>query len=86
MHIKTMADKARKLGHKARNLAVVAGSAVASAAVMAQTATALPDASTQIAEITAKQGGYASVMFTLALTAVGILVGVKWIKRGRAAA
>lgn len=78
MHVKT-------LGHKARNLALVAASTLASAAAMAQSAT-LPDASTQIAEITAKQGGYATVMFALALSAVGILVGVKWIKRGRGAA
>lgn len=78
MHVKT-------LGHKARNLALVAASTLASAAAMAQSAT-LPDAATQIAEITAKQGGYATVMFALALSAVGILVGVKWIKRGRGAA
>lgn len=78
MHVKT-------LGHKARNLALVAASTLASAAAMAQSAT-LPDAATQISEITAKQGGYATVMFALALSAVGILVGVKWIKRGRGAA
>lgn len=79
MHVKT-------LGHKARNLALVAASILASGAAMAQSAVTLPDSSTQIAEITAKQGGYASVMFALALTAVGIMVGVKWIKRGRGAA
>jgi len=78
MHVKT-------LGHKVRNLALVAASTLASAAAMAQSAT-LPDAATQVAEITAKQGGYATVMFALALSAVGILVGVKWIKRGRGAA
>lgn len=79
MHVKT-------LGQCARNVAIVAASVLASAAAMAQSAVTLPDASTQIAEITAKQGGYATVMFTLALTAVGIMVGVKWIKRGRGAA
>lgn len=78
MHVKT-------LGHKARNLALVAASTLASAAAMAQTAT-IPSAATQIESITSQQSGYATVMFTLALTAVGIMVGVKWIKRGRGAA
>lgn len=59
----------------------------ASVAAFAQTTpAALPDASAQIEAITTAQGGYATVMFALALTAVGILVGVKWIKRGRGAA
>lgn len=58
----------------------------ASVAAFAQSAPALPDASAQIQAITTAQGGYATVMFALALTAVGILVGVKWIKRGRGAA
>ena len=47
---------------------------------------ALPDASTQIAAVTTSLAGYAVVMFALALAAVGIMVGVKWIKRARGAA
>lgn len=58
----------------------------ASALAMAQTAPAIPDATAMVTEITGKQSGYATVMFSLALTAVGILVGVKWIKRARGAA
>lgn len=56
----------------------------ASVAAFAQAS--VPDASSQIQAIADKQGAYATVMFGLALAAVGILVGVKWIKRGRGAA
>ncbi len=53
---------------------------------MADTIPTLPDASTYVAALTTGQAGYGSVMFALAIVAVGILVGVKWIKRGRGAA
>lgn len=79
MHVKT-------LGHKARNLALAAASVIASGAALAQTAPTIPSAAAQIEAITSQQGGYATVMFALALTAVGIMVGVKWIKRGKGAA
>lgn len=69
----------------AQALALVTGLGL-SAAAMAQTAPAIPDATDMITNITGKQSGYATVMFALALTAVGILVGVKWIKRARGAA
>lgn len=46
----------------------------------------VPSATTQIEAVTTGQAGYATVMFALALAAVGILVGVKWIKRARGAA
>lgn len=75
-----------KLQNLARKGSVALAILGASVASFAQTAPTLPDASTQIAAITTAQGGYATVMFALALTAVGILVGVKWIKRGRGAA
>ena len=52
---------------------------------LAQTST-LPSATSQIGEVTTNQAGYATVMFALALAAVGIMVGVKWIKRARGAA
>lgn len=69
----------------AQALALVSGLAL-SAAVSAQTATTVPSSAALIDQITSEQSGYATTMFALALTAVGILVGVKWIKRGRAAA
>lgn len=74
-----------KLQNLARKGSVALATLGASVAAFAQEAT-LPSAAAQISEITAQQSGYATVMFALALTAVGILVGVKWIKRGRNAA
>lgn len=74
-----------KLQNLARKGSVALATLGASVAAFAEGA-ALPDATAQIAEITSKQAGYATVMFGLALAAVGILVGVKWIKRGRGAA
>lgn len=68
-----------------RNTAVSAVALGASVAAFAD-AVPLPSAAAQISEITAGQSAYATVMFGLALAAVGILVGVKWIKRGRGAA
>lgn len=73
-----------KLQNIARKGSVALATLGASVASFAQAV--LPDASTQIQAITDAQAGYATVMFALALTAVGILVGVKWIKRGRGAA
>lgn len=66
---------------------VVAGVSglLASAGAFAQAVT-VPSAVTQIEAITTGQAGYSTAMFALALTAVGILVGVKWIKRGKGAA
>lgn len=68
----------------AQTVAAVSGLGL-SAAVMAQTAT-VPSSVTMVEAITAEQSGYATAMFALALAAVGILVGVKWIKRARGAA
>lgn len=68
----------------AQTVAAVSGLGL-SAAVMAQTAT-IPSSTAMIEQITAEQSGYAAAMFALALIAVGILVGVKWIKRARGAA
>lgn len=65
-------------------LAAVASGLVASAGAMAQTTP--PDASTQLAALVTGQASYATNMFALALAAVGIMIGVKWIKRGRGAA
>lgn len=68
----------------AQTVAAVSGLGL-SAAVMAQTAT-VPNSVAMVESITAEQSGYATAMFALALAAVGILVGVKWIKRARGAA
>lgn len=68
----------------AQTVAAVSGLGL-SAAVMAQTAT-VPNSVDMVEAITAEQSGYATAMFALALAAVGILVGVKWIKRARGAA
>lgn len=68
----------------AQAVAAVSGLGL-SAAVMAQTAT-VPNSVDMVEAITAEQSGYATAMFALALAAVGILVGVKWIKRARGAA
>lgn len=69
----------------AQTLAAVSGLGL-SAAVMAQTVTTVPSSVSMVEAITAEQSGYATAMFALALAAVGILVGVKWIKRARGAA
>lgn len=74
-----------KLQNIARKGSVALATLGASVAAFAEGST-IPSAAAQISEITAQQSGYATVMFALALTAVGILVGVKWIKRGRGAA
>jgi hypothetical protein len=64
----------------------VAGvAALASLGAQAQAVT-LPDATSQLTAISTSVGGYATVMFLIAITAVGIMVGVKWIKRGKGAA
>lgn len=68
----------------AQTVAAVSGLGL-SAAVMAQTVT-VPSSVSMVEAITAEQSGYATAMFALALAAVGILVGVKWIKRARGAA
>lgn len=68
----------------AQTVAIVTGLGL-SASAMAQSAT-IPSSTAMIDQIRAEQSGYAAAMFALALIAVGILVGVKWIKRARGAA
>ena len=46
----------------------------------------LPDATSQLTAISTSVGGYAAVMFLIGITSVGIMVGLKWIKRGKSAA
>ena len=76
-------DKVKE-GATALAVAVVVGAS----SLVAQPASAqsLPDASAQLTAISTSITNYATVMFGIAIVAVGILVGVKWIKRGKGAA
>lgn len=73
-----------KIANLTRKGSVALATLGASVGAFAQAS--VPNASTQIQAIADGQGAYATVMFGLALAAVGIMVGVKWIKRGRGAA
>jgi len=64
-------------------VAVALGLGMSSA--MAQV-TAPTDATAQIQALVTGQAEYLTVMFALAFAAVGIMIGVKWIKRARGAA
>lgn len=44
------------------------------------------DAQAALGAISTANTGYGPVMYGLAAAAVGVLIGVKWIKRGRGAA
>jgi hypothetical protein len=44
------------------------------------------DALAAVGSLTTGQAAYGPVMFGLAIAAVGIMVGLKWIKRARGAA
>ena len=69
-----------------KKIGLLAAVALAPVVSFAQTAPTLPDATTQLTAITTSITGYATPMFLLAITAVGVMVGVKWIKRGKSAA
>lgn len=74
--------KAQNYGAK---LAAGASALALSGLAAAQTA----DPATGVAAITAlrtEMGDYGPVMFGLAIVAVGVMIGVKWIKRARGAA
>ena len=66
-------------------LGTAAGALVLSAAASAQASnpTSGVDAVTQLQGTI---GNYGPVMFGLAVAAVGVMIGVKWIKRARGAA
>jgi len=66
--------------HAARVAAAAA--ALAAGGAMAQ-ATSGPAA---VAQITSEMGDYGPAMFGLAIIGVGIMIGVKWIKRAKGAA
>jgi len=64
--------------------ALVAGVSVAGVgAAMADTAA---DAVTALGTLTGGQAGFAVPLFALAIATVGIMIGIKWIKRGKDAA
>jgi len=61
----------------------------ATIATLAGAAAHAEDPATALAALTSLSGsatGFGPVMFGLAVTVVGIMIGVKWIKRGRGAA
>ena len=66
-------------------LGTAAGALVLSAAASAQSSnpTSGLDA---VAQLQGTIAGYGPVMFGLAIAAVGVMIGVKWIKRARGAA
>lgn len=76
----------QNLRHRGAQALALASGLALSAAVSAQTVSTVPSSVSMVEAITAEQSGYATAMFALALAAVGILVGVKWIKRARGAA
>lgn len=69
---------------KRASVAVIA--ATGAAVAMAQSAATIPDATASITQLQTNANGYATPLFALALMATGIMVGVKWIKRGKSAA
>lgn len=75
---------------KLRNQALKYGSAVlAPVALLASNAARAEDPASALAAVTTLSGsatGFGPVMFGLAVTVVGILIGVKWIKRAKGAA
>ena len=77
MNIRTMRAK---YGAK---LAAVASSVVAAGHALAADPASGVEAVTQVR---AAMGDYGPVMFGLAIVSVGIMIGVKWIKRAKGAA
>lgn len=71
---------ARKYGSRA---AVVAAGAAASVSAFAVDPT---DAVAALTTLQTSSTGVGPVMYGVAVTSVGILIAVKWIKRGRGAA
>lgn len=72
----------------AQRLAVLGLSAATLVAPLAARAADgdIPSAATQLAAITTSVAGYSTVFFGIAIASVGIMIGVKWIKRSRGAA
>ena len=75
----------RTLGAKyGAKLAAVASSVLAAGHALAQTA---PTSGVEAVEaVKAGIGDYGPAMFGLAIVSVGVMIGVKWIKRAKGAA
>lgn len=69
----------------AKRAGVAVMAAAGSALAMADTVT-IPDATASLTQLQGNASGYSTPLFALALVATGIMVGVKWIKRGKSAA
>jgi len=69
----------------AKRAGVAVLAAAGSALAMADTVT-IPDATASLTQLQSNASGYSTPLFALALVATGIMVGVKWIKRGKSAA
>ena len=70
---------ARKYGAR---VAVVGGTAVGTSAFAVDPATAVE----AVTSLSTSSAGFGPVMFGLSVAVVGIMIGVKWIKRARGAA
>jgi len=68
---------------KMARLAAISAAAMASVSAFAVDPTTAQEA---LAGVSTANTGYGPVMWGMAAAAVGILIGVKWIKRGRGAA
>lgn len=79
--------KLRTLAAKYGSRAAVAATSLAGgAAAFAQSTGPVADAVTQLGTLSGSTEGFGTVMFGLAIVATGIMIGVKWIKRGKSAA
>ena len=65
-------------------LAVVVSSVIAAGQALAQTAPTTGVEAVQV--VKASIGDYGPAMFGLAIVSVGVMIGVKWIKRAKGAA
>lgn len=65
-------------------LGVAVGSLAAAGGAFAQAAAGSAEAA--LGTLTGSTAAYGPIMYGLAIAAVGIMVGVKWIKRARGAA
>ena len=71
------------LKNKFARLAVIASATMASASAFAADPVSAIEALGSLSE---SANGFGPIMFGLAVTVTGIMIGVKWIKRGKGAA
>jgi len=72
--------QARKYGAQ-----IAVGATALGGAVAAHAESSVPSAATMLTDLISNQSGYFTPMVTLALVSTGIMVAVKWVKRGRGA-